>query len=484
MREIRCVARLAVCLILASLLVPAAAEETPHALLCAVCPDPARDIGPDNLPSKEKTGAHMWVSITDGIELAHNPDWIADGNVPEVVCKRCPDPFAGPSWHNLPTVQDHDEYRFTRVVRDDGSRMIRAEKNPNWSGEQSSDNEKNQEEGIGLITDSIDRSKSRYHVTGQDIFQPELLNSIGGVLSQGILKVGSDRLGATVELELGSDGEYPGHIWVNSPLLSGRYRIRYEELVPMVLFVNSGGTSLFTLWNADNLPSNFAEESGFVEAAHGPGHVAIEFAGTRFEKSLIFLDVCVACVMISESELQTEVIDHLTAANESMEERSSSYINTDIEAVFRLVERSSGRVAVSGDVSRFYWSSTDDQKITVDRVVPILRPKEMRSNANRRLDVLLKDPEFRRKTQLMLGVDAERHLRQVGGIRAQRSLADAFYLFETLALLRRTQQNAPDQWAEFVANLRSDWLVAQYVEPWERFTKTRCQVFPSHARCN
>ena len=483
MRVLRRAAHLAVHLVVASMLVPAVAEETPHDLLCAVCPDPTRDIGPDNLPSKEKTGAYMWVSTMEGIELVRDSDW--SGDVSEYVCKWCPDPFRNLAWDNLPVVRNHHEFRVTRMIRDDGSRLLKVEKNPNWNGERSSDNEENSEEENGLVTDPVDRSKSQYHVMGQDIFQHELLNSIGGVLSQGILEAKSGGLGATVELVLGLDGEYPGHIWVNSPSLSGPYRIRYEELVPMVLFVDSGGTSLFTLWSADDLPDNFAEEAGFVETAHGSGHVAIEFSGTHFEDALIFLDLCGACVMFPESVLEEAVVNHLTTATESTEERSSSYINTDV-ATFRLVDRSSGHVAVSGAVSRFYWSSTDEQKISVVRVLPILRPEDMRPNANRILDILLKNRELENRhiLQLMRGIDVTRSLREEASLKARRRLADAFYLFETLALLRGTKRNAPDQWSAFVATLRSNWLMAQHIDPWERFTKTRCQVFPGHVICN
>ena len=77
------------------LLLQVEAESAPDAELCAVCPDPARDIGPDNLPPKEKTGAYFWVSTEKGIDLVRDRDWNAD--VPEVLCRRCPNPFRGPS---------------------------------------------------------------------------------------------------------------------------------------------------------------------------------------------------------------------------------------------------------------------------------------------------------------------------------------------------------------------------------------------------
>lgn len=467
------------------LLLKVEAQSAPDARLCAVCPDPARDIGPYNLPPKEKTGAYFWVSAEEGIDLVRDRNWSAD--VPEVRCRRCPNPFGGPSWSNLPVSGDDQEFVWVRKVRD-GTRMISAERNPNWTGEPPSRAEEEPEKDDDVVKHPLDRSGSVYHVTGQDVFRQDLLRSIGGVLSQSVVEVEETGHSPNVELGLEPDGEYPGHIIVNGYSLSGLYRIRYEELVPMVLFVDSGGTSLFTLWDADKLPENFAEEAGFAEATHGRGHVAIEFAGTRYEGALTFLDVCRACVADTKALESAQLAQRLDAGENSASERPSNYINSDVGGTFRLVGRDAGRAAVTGSVSRFYWSAVSDavQAVSVDTTRQIVRPEELRSKAKQVLQ-LAEDQLCNRALEdqyillLMQGIDVLRPVRAEVSLEARRMLADAFYLFETLALLRGAKRNAPDQWSAFVAALSSDWLVVQYPEPWERYTKAWRRVFQSEA---
>lgn len=455
--------------------------------LCAVCPDPARDIGPDNLPPKEKTGAYYWMRKDEKIVLVRDPDWKAD--VPEVQCRQCPDPFGGPSWSNLPIADDNQEYIWVRKTRD-GTQIISAERNPNWSGGQSSDAEEEPDEDKDVNREPLDRRDSVYHASGQDVFQHDLLNSIGGVLSQGIMKIEKDWHFPTVELVLGQNGEYPGHIIVNGSSLSGRYRIPYQELVPVVLFVASGGTSLFTLWSADKLPDNFAEDAGFVEASHGQGHIAIEFAGTRYDSALNFMDTCHGCVEDTEERRSEQLERRLDTGDNSSSDLPSNYINSDIGTVFQLVKSRPGRVAVAGTVSRFYWSVADDtdQAVSVYTIKQFVRPEELRSNAEQMLqafNIQLSDRtmEFNYLLLLMEGTDILRSLREEAGLKARRKLADALFLFQTLALLRTSMLDHPDQWSAFVAALSSDWLLAQYPEPWERYTITRCRVFVSDAGC-
>ncbi|MDE0129658.1 MAG: hypothetical protein OXQ86_08855 [Gammaproteobacteria bacterium] len=465
------------------LLLQVEAQPAPKAPLCAVCPDPARDIGPDNLPPMEKTGAYFWVSTEQGVDLVRDRDWNAD--VPEVRCRRCPNPFGGPSWSNLPVSGDDQEFVWVRKVRD-GARMISAGRNPNWTGEPSSHAEEEPEEDDDVVKRPLDRGGSVYHVTEQDVFRQDLLRSIGGVLSQSIVEIEEGGHFPTVELGLGPDGEYPGHIIVNGSSLSGLYRIRYEELVPMALFVDSGGTSLFTLWGADKLPDDFAKDAGFVEATDGRGHVAIEFAGTRYENVLVFLDICRACAADTKDRESAQLVQRLDAGEDSTSVRPSNYINSDVGGTFRLVGRDAGRVAVTGSVSRFYWSAVSDavQAVSVDTIRPIVSAQELRSKAKQVLQLLEEQLSNRALEDqyillLMQGIDVLRPVRAEASLEARRMLADAFYLFETLALLRVAKRNAPDQWSAFVAALSSDWLVVQHPEPWERYTKTWRRVFQS-----
>ena len=475
--------RLACLLMVAGLWCSTVAQEALTDALCAACPDPARDIGPDNLPPKEKTENFMWVRTEEGIDLIRNPEWA--GDAPEVQCQRCPDPFGSISWSNVPVSESYDpEFTWRREVGADGSPHLILERNPKWSGERST------EEGRelideGLVTQRIDRSDSVYHATGEHVFQHELLKNIGGVLSQGTVGfVGSGRL-PTVELVLDADGKYPGYIAVNGASALSRYRIRFAELLPAALFVDSEGTSLYTLWSADRLPATFSADAGFVETERGLGSVAIEFAGTRYEDALIFLDLCASCVAVPEDTLNAVIAESLAAAE--VASRTVSYINTDVGASFRLQARDTSRVAVVGTVSRYYWSAGIDeaQAVSIERILPMVVPREMRASANRHLDILLRDHGLENHHILLLmnGIDATRELRQEAGLAARRKLADALYLFETLALLRATKQNSPEQWSKFMAALSSDWLVRQQTRSWELYTRTFCSVYSDINSC-
>ena len=74
---------------------------------------------------------------------------------------------------------------------------------------------------------------------------------------------------------------------------------------------------------------------------------------------------------------------------------------------------------------------------------------------------------------LMKGVD----LRENGSEQAQRALDDAFFLFETLALLRSTKTHHPAKWSVFRTLLASRWLIAANRTPWARYTEAYCDVY-------
>ncbi|MDE0453547.1 MAG: hypothetical protein OXI90_17480 [Gammaproteobacteria bacterium] len=426
----------------------------------------------------------MWVRTDWGVDLVPNPEW--SGEAPEVQCQRCPDPFSTISWSNVPVPEGDDpEYKWRRKVHEDGTPLLALEKNPNWGGEQpTGDGEESINEE--LVEQSIDRSNSVYHASGEHVLRREVLENIGGVLSQGTIGLGEDGHFPTVELLLDADGEYPGYIAVNGASASSRYHIRYAELVPAALFVDGGGTSLYTLWSFDKLPATFSEDAGFVKTKRGLGLVAIEFAGTRYEDAMVFLDICAACEAVPEHTIES-VIAEILAAGEIARPRTGSYINTDVGASFRLEDWDASRVAVAGIVSRYYWSMETDegQAVSIKRVWPMVAPGDMRANANRFLDLLFsnRDIENRHILLLMDGIDAMRQLREEAGLAARRKLADALYLFETLALLRTTKQNSPEQWSKFMTALSSDWLVRQQKRPWELYTKTFCSVYPEVSNC-
>ena len=110
-----------------------------------------------------------------------------------------------------------------------------------------------------VLRRTADRTNTAYHASGDDVFQPDLLQSIGGVLSQGSVWKDQYNGAPKVQFVLKPNGDYPGYVLVSNGVATGRYPIPYDELVPMSLFVDSGGTSLYTLWEEDKLSANFRQ---------------------------------------------------------------------------------------------------------------------------------------------------------------------------------------------------------------------------------
>ena len=65
----------------------------------------------------------------------------------------------------------------------------------------------------------------------------------------------------------------------------------------------------------------------------------------------------------------------------------------------------------------------------------------------------------------------------------RRRLADAFFLFETLALLRTSKLHWPEDWSAFMAVLSSEWFWRKNRKPWERYTQSFCGVSPAEIEC-
>ena len=246
-----------------------------------------------------------------------------------------------------------------------------------------------------IVLDSLDRSGSVYHPVGDDVLQLEVLQSIGGVLSQGgTVPVLRGQQPTKVEFVLGPDAACPGYVGVSDGAWSGRYRIRYADLVPMALFVDSGGTSLYTLWEEDRLPANFPSEAGFARHARGPGFVALEFAGTRYADSLHFLDTCVGCVRVPDDEqAAASNARAMVEAAASESGRSSSYINTDVGSLFGLQDMDGGLVTVTGGIVRIRWSGETGtgREISIDPGQPVVGIRELRANVDRLIEDTLRD---------------------------------------------------------------------------------------------
>ena len=423
-------------------------EESPLNEQCGVdCPDPYAPLSPDNLPRRNDATPWMWVRRgANEMALVRNPHWVVAVRL-EAALSSSPLPTGGASI---------------------------SEPNADFDD---------------IVLGSLDRTGSAYHPVGDDVLRRSVLQSIGGALSQaGTVQGRRGQQPTKVEFVLGPDGTYPGYVGVSDGAGIGRYRIRYADLVPMALFVDSGGTSLYTLWGEDKLPANFPSEAGFAKHALGRGFVAIEFAGTRYADSLHFLDTCLGCVRVPDDD-EAAASNARTMVNAAASEsgRSSSFINTDLGSLFRLQDMNGACVTVTGGIVRIHWSGETGKgrEISINAERPMVGIRELRANVDRLLQNVWRDriAETAHILALMRGVDVLQDVRDEANLRGRRRLADAFFLFETLALLRSTKLHMPDSWSAFIAALTLDWIVQRNREPWERYSETFCGVYPESLGC-
>ena len=472
---------------------------------CGVnCPDPGAPLSRVNHPPRDDNLSRMFVATENGLKIVQNPHWngaeaAANGDWCGVLCR---DPYAPAGIANQ--FRRNDAERLVLVFVSDGDDvLVGTKRNPHWVwradseaieaitlypplpllglGALSTEVDLGAEEsGSEIVSRSVDRTGVAYHATGNDVFQPVVLQTIGGVLSQGSVGGARDGQAPKVEFALGLDGAYPGHVLVSDGAVNGRYRIAYDELVSMALFVDGGGTSLYTLWGADRLPANFQQEAGFAKYDVGHGFVAIEFAATRFADALYSLDTCDRCVAFPDDDSEASVRARMTGrfGTEAGSERRRSYINADVGSTFEVEETGAGAIEVTGDIIRFFWSADagTDQRVSVDTKRPIVRPGELRANVDR----WLAEFDDVRILRLMAGFDERK---KGSGSMQRRRLADAFFLFETLALLRASKLHWPEDWSAFMAVLSSEWFVRKNREPWERYTEIFCGVYPDAVEC-
>ena len=468
----------------------------------AACPDPDAPLSRLNYPPRDDNFRQMFIPTETGVALVDNPNWKGiDGPWCGILCQ---DPYAGPGTKN--PYRRNDALPFQILTMEEGEDVLLLFTwNPHWvapdrlatiegtavaseieaivarasallpplgslDGTADPDAE---EPDNNVMLRGADRTNVAYHVSGDDVFQADLLRSIGGILSQGSVSDDPHNGVSKVQFVVNPNGGYPGYVLVTDGVATGRYLVPYHELVPMALFVDSGGTSLYTLWNEDRLPANFQQEAGFSKYYNGPGFVALEFATTRYADALHFLDVCVACE--DRSEAVTNAVD--TGPEGA---RQGSYINTDVGSPFEVRHFGVGQVEISGGIHRFHWShdAAPGGRVSVDQMFPIVPPEEMRVNAARLLadDLII--------VLLMRGDDVlATRLSEEAGIVGQRKLEDAFFLFETLALLRATKLHAPEDWSVFMAALSWNLVVRQNIEPWQRYAETYCGVYPLATDC-
>ena len=288
------------------------------------------------------------------------------------------------------------------------------------------------------------------------LFSPEVLRNIGGVGAQANQLTYADGSDARVDIELRFEGRYPGHIVIHHGETESTYEIEYSDLVPLSLFVNSDGTSLYTLWDENTLPDNFTRDAGFI-SHEIDGYIALEFSGTRFEDALYYVDTCSICLG-PDDDARAEKLSSLMSNTKyplideySLELINSSYINADVSVTFEITEAGQS-LLVQGGIMRYFpqaSNSNNSSIISIELVAPFVMPDDL--------------PE--------------------ADVEDRRRLSDAYFLFETLALLRAAKTHSPKSWTQFMYSLSSPSLVEFHAEPWQRYFRSVCTVYPEDAFC-
>ena len=288
------------------------------------------------------------------------------------------------------------------------------------------------------------RKAGGYSPDGRSVFGLRVLRSIGGVLAQASFEVEQN----VAPLLLGR-GDCDECIRVRVFGTEAVYDVRYDDIVPMVLFIEGGGTSMYTDWEND---AKFRVNAGFVSPERVKGLIALEFRGTKYEMALRFLDFCNTLCL--ETPPPPEHGRH-------------PYINHDVEREYTFSLTGRDRLSVQGSILRTYWdeeheTSADPQVVIVGEVVlsPINRLAErVASCAQRQKDYCAEKEELQ-----YLGHPLD-------------LFADVYHLYRTLALLRTVKQSTPDAWKGFLEYLTSDIHVAENLSTWTRYTESFCSVY-------
>ena len=291
------------------------------------------------------------------------------------------------------------------------------------------------------------REQGGLNVIGRDIFRRNVLASIGGVLAQASIETPQNKGNFVLR-----QGECPECILVR---LFGRdavYKIGYDDIVPMVLFIEGGGTSLYTYTVPEE--ADFQVDAGFVSPTNEEGLIALEFRGTKYEAALQFLDLC-----------------HALCLEESPPSDWYSYIKHDAEQRYSFSLVAGTMLSVSGGVLRTYWkeNAEEPEEIIITGEVaisPIDRLAERESvciaqNGRNESDHC---------------TDLER-VESLFDAQPRDLFANAHHLYRTLALLRTAKQSTPSAWSEFLEHLTSETLVVQNLPTWDRYTDSFCKIY-------
>lgn len=322
--------------------------------------------------------------------------------------------------------------------------------------------------GRALITRSVPHREADYHRKGRVALDLSNLARIGGVLSQADSLIDLSGNPVPVRVELAADQPYLGHIDVyrTGSAMRYEYPIEYNDLVPMVLFVDSGGTSLYTLWESDRLPEDFEHDAGFVDHRR-EGLIALEFQGTRYSDAVYHLDTCrLTCVEPADKDLDSvveRINTELDGRPVDSDVRYRSYINTDVDLPVQ-VSVKGNLFFVNGNVARLYWKVSSRDRVVIHGAQRIVTPEGFSSLLKKYASQSLVH-EIKKYVKLGLNI------------------REAHFLFETLALLRSAKESSPDEWKNFRQALVSEVLVRANPEPWYRYSHSFCALYSDEDDC-
>lgn len=297
------------------------------------------------------------------------------------------------------------------------------------------------------------RKSSEFHpATVPQIYRHSVLAAIRGVLAQASIEYPENK----VALALGQ-GECSECIRVSTLDKNVVYHIAYDDLVPMVLFVEGGGVSLYTIPSHGTSTLDYAHfqiDAGFVSSSNEIGLIALEFKGTKYEQALQFLDLC--------NDLCVESSPPYDWA---------SYINHDAEQKYTF-SFAATTLRINGGVFRTYWKDkgavTDNRQVIITGEVAISPPDRLAKRLS-----MCTDPKLRSKR----GYCADEVLEKLPAAKPHDDLSNAYYLYHTLALLRTAKRSAPGTWSEFLEHLMSEALVADNPSTWNRYTESFCSIY-------
>ena len=315
-----------------------------------------------------------------------------------------------------------------------------------------------------LVQRAINRESERFRPMGVDVIFPPSIQVFGGVVAQTDWLGDKEETRVNVTLEIEPGAAYTGYIIASLDSIRARYRIPYSDLVPMALFVASGGTGLYTLWVDYQLPAEFYADAGFVKHDKR-GSVAAEFYGTRFAKILMELDLYDFPGYDNDSAL-------VNSANRKIAHRAHIVPPHHIERI--------NNTYLNVDFGRPFIATIDNFNVRIDGFVARYTPSTTGGTYTRieiaRVSVF-PDPERGDNEQTV-------RWEHYGGAEGRELLTEVHFLFDSLALLRAAKSTSDASWNRFMDEMRAPYLVDLNREPWYRYSRTYCSLHPEMEECS